>query len=335
MSITKTIHLSIYKDNLMKIQKTMAPSKVMAVVKADAYGHGIEHVAKAASDIGIELLGTLDIESALILRESGILTPCFAWLHSPTSNFSRAISENIELSASSVEELNRIADAGVAKVHLKVDTGLSRGGATASEWPKLTAVAGELAKQGRIHWVAVWSHLAGTSEASDLDSQKLFEAACEVANAHGFQGYRHLASSPGAFALPSTRYEMVRIGVSAFGTSPLDGVKASELGLGCPMQITTKVISEQKIGIGFLHGLFSNLSDKAWVSINGEKVHVRQIGHLESELSPGNYRVGDEVIVFGDGTNNAPTAEELCEMAGTITDEIFTGIKSEVSTYSL
>ena len=161
-----------------------------------------------------------------------------------------------------------------------------------------------------------------------------FEEASNRAFELGFTGYRHIASSPAAFSLPQARYELVRIGVSAFGTSPVEGKKASAFGLECPMTLTAEVIAPQAISIGFLHGYFSKLSGKAKVLIGGHEYLVTQIGPLASKIESGEYSEGDEVLVFDGEGSGAPTAEELCDLVDTVTDEIFTGIKANSTIYS-
>lgn len=335
MTVTKNIELGIYKENLQRIAAIMAPSKVMAVVKADAYGHGLVKTAKAASEAGVEFLGVLDIETGLILRKAGIETPAFAWLHSVHSNFSGAVQAGIELSAGSLSELEIIANAsGRAQVHLKIDTGLSRNGCRPELWVAFVTRAMELQAAGEIDVVAVWSHLSGTSTVDDELALDLFEDAVSKARDLGFAGYRHIASSPAAFSLPHSRYEMVRIGVSAFGTSPIEGVSASTLGLNAPMRLTAKVLSPGVISIGFLHGYFSQLAGRSQVEINGSLYRVTKIGPLASTIETGEYEPGDTVHVFGAETELAPTAEQLCELVGTVTDELFTGLKTNLTTYS-
>ena len=335
LSVTKHVDLEIYRENLRTVKATMAPAQVMAVVKADAYGHGLVEAARAATEAGCEILGVLDIETGLSLRKAGIETPAFAWLHSANSDFSSAVRLGIELSAGSVSELELIAKAsGRAQVHLKIDTGLSRNGCRPELWESLVERAFELEKAGEIDVVAIWSHLSGTSNDDDIKALELFDASVAIARRLGFNGYRHIASSPAAFAMPESRYEMVRIGVSAFGTSPLSNVAASKLGLGTPMEVTAEVISNGVISIGFLHGYLSKLEGLAQVEINSKLYKVNKIGPLASSIETGDYEPGDAVRIIGSEVQLAPTAEALCELVDTVTDELFTGLKANLTTYS-
>ena len=332
MTVQKLIDLAVYRRNLEHIVQTMAPARVMAVVKADAYGHGLIPISETAISAGIELLGVLDIETGLELRGAGVISATFAWLHSPQSNFDEAIEAEIELSASSLAELNSIAAAkGVAKVHLKIDSGLSRNGCRIEDWPELVSKAMELHRKREIDVVAIWSHLSGTSKDEDLKSIDKFVAAHRTAVNHGFNGYRHIAASPAAFSLPESRFDLVRIGVSAFGTSPVDGVAASEFGLQSPMSVCAQVIADGEISIGFLHGYFSSLSNRTRVVIGGQPYRVLEVGSLSSRIESGDYSLGDSVEVFG---GKAISAEELCKTVGTVTDELFTGMKADSVSYA-
>ncbi len=335
MSVKKIVDLTAYEDNLKTIEKLVSPSRVMAVIKADAYGHGLVESAKAAVAAGIDLLGVLDIETALELRKEGVSAKAFAWLHSPASNFGVAAQNNVELSVGSISELERIASsAGVASVHLKIDTGLSRNGCRIENWLELVTRAAELQKEGRIIWIAIWSHLSGASTEADEASIRVFERASEMAHKLGFTGYRHIASSPAAFSLPASRYDLVRIGVSAFGTSPIEGVSAHSLGLNQVMKLEAEVLGPGVISIGFLHGYFSLLAGKSHVAIGGRTYRVLEIGPVASKIEAGQYEVGDLVGIFGPENSEAPTAEELCVLVNTVTDELFTGLKANSVTYT-
>ena len=275
MTVTKHIDLSIYRENLRQIVGVMSPSRVMAVIKADGYGHGLVETAKAATDAGIDFLGVLDIETGLTLRKAGIETPAFAWLHSIDSDFGAAVFAGIDLSVGSMHELEAVSKTeGRAQVHLKIDTGLSRNGCRPEQWIPLVSRAMQLQSEGEIDVVAIWSHLSGTSIEEDTLALDKFEIASEQARNLGFSGYRHVASSPAAFALPQSRYDLVRIGVSAFGTSPIEGVSASSLSLSAPMTLTAEVLSPGIVSIGFLHGFFSQLAGKTHVEIEGKTYKV-------------------------------------------------------------
>jgi alanine racemase len=100
------------------------------------------------------------------------------------------------------------------------------------------------------------------------------------------------------------------------------------------MSVTAEVITPEIISIGFLHGYFSSLSGRAEVKIGERRYRVLEVGPLASKVEPGSYQVGDEVLVFGGENSGASTAEELCELVGTVTDELFTGLKTNSTIYT-
>ena len=161
------IDLDAIAANLATMRSKVSAPMVMGVVKADAYGHGMIQVARKLEAAGVDYLGVADIEEALALREAQIDLPILAWLHSPNETFVRAVDAGIELGVANAEQLNRIAKAAqhlgrVTRVHLKVDTGLGRNGASAAEWPELLKLAHGLVAEGFIQVVAIFSHLSST-----------------------------------------------------------------------------------------------------------------------------------------------------------------------------
>src|SRR4051812_17381601 len=137
----------------------------MAVVKADGYGHGLLPAARAVLAGGADALGVAVLEEALALRAAGVTAPLLAWLHAPGTEYAPALEAAVELSANAEWGLAEIVAAAratgrVARVHLCVDTGLSREGASAADWPGLVAAAVRAQADGEVEVVGLWSHLA-------------------------------------------------------------------------------------------------------------------------------------------------------------------------------
>jgi len=160
------INLDAIRGNVATLKRA-TPAEVMAVVKADGYGHGLLPVARAALAGGATWLGTAIIDEALLLRAAGIQVPILAWLWSPSESVAvaEAIRAGVDLSVSSTWALDTVLaaarDAGQrANVHLKIDTGLSRNGAYIDDWPDLVAAAAKAETGGEIAAVGVWSHFA-------------------------------------------------------------------------------------------------------------------------------------------------------------------------------
>ena len=354
------IDLNAVAHNFERFKEISRGAKVMGVVKANAYGHGMIEVARKLESVGIDYLGVADIDEALELRTAGVTTPVLAWLHSPSQDFIEAISRNVEIGVSSVEQLDRVARAAedtktVAKIHLKVDTGLSRNGATLDDWGVLVAGAADLVQQQLIHVVGVFSHLSSTSESDDRAQIANFNAAVDQAKAAGLEfELRHLTASDGTISYPDLGYEMVRVGIGLYGLAPFSDHRGSEYGLRPAMTAKSVVVQIKDVAadvgvsygylyrtgratrlalipVGYAEGLPRNASDvaanKFSVLVNGKRYEVASriaMDQFVIDVGDDEVSVGDEVILFGDPATGAPTADELALSASTINYEIVT-----------
>ena len=148
----------------LKLIKSKTSVQVLAVVKADAYGHGLVPVAKAAVAAGADWLGTALLEEGIALRAAGVKAPLICWLTPLGEDLKTAVKNNIDLSISSLELLKEVIDAGraaniVPRIHLEVDTGMTRGGVR-SDWPEFVAEIAKAVKDNGIEVVGLWSHFA-------------------------------------------------------------------------------------------------------------------------------------------------------------------------------
>ena len=214
------IDLDAIAYNLDVMRQRAGGVKVCGVVKANAYGHGMIEVARKLEEAGVDYLGVADVAEALELRRAGIDAPILAWLHDPHEMFVEALNEGIELGLANEDHLARVAAAAeitgrLARVHLKVDTGLNRNGASAAEWEGVLRQARGLVAEGFIQVVGIFSHLSSTGEAEDLAQIARFDAAVEQAREFGIKfELRHLTASDGSLNYPQAHYEMVRVGVA-------------------------------------------------------------------------------------------------------------------------
>jgi alanine racemase len=352
---TITIDLEVIANNYKTLKK-LTGGQVLAIVKADAFGHGMIQVSKKLESIGVDILGTADIDEAMELRHAGIKSPIMAWLHGKNTQFEEAISNDIELGASALATLEKIAAAAkkvgkVAKVHLKVDTGLGRNGSDLASWPALIEKAVELSASGVIELVGVFSHLSGTSEKDDLEQLRVFEVAIETASKLGATfKIRHIAASLAALRYPSTRFDMVRVGAAMYGIDPSPEVIARDFGLLPAMRVSSEVVHVKKVpaghgvSYGYLHrtkaestlalvpfgyteGFPRVATGQAEVSLNGKKYPVLARVAMDQfilDLGTDTAEVGDEVVIIGDSTKGEPSAEDLARAAGTINYEIVT-----------
>ena len=350
------IDLDAIVDNFENFKKRAAGAKVLAVVKANAYGHGLYEVALKLERAKVDYFGVADVDEALHLREGGLETPVLAWLHDPNDRFTEALDANVELGVANIEQLERIADAAritgkVAKLHLKVDTGLSRNGSSLEEWPSLIAATVDLVGKKLVEAVGVFSHLSSTSEADDRAQIAAFDAAVEQARELGLEfQLRHLTASDGTLSYPEANYEMVRIGVGLYGLSPfadhhsaeyalrpamtakalVTQVKRVQAGAGISYGYLARTKGETTLAlvpVGYAEGLPRNASGKAEVSINGKRYKIEsRIAMDQFVIDVGDDEVvaGDEVVIFGDPAAGVPSADDLAVAADTINYEIVT-----------
>lgn len=346
------IDLDAFRHNVRTLAAIAAPAETMLAVKADAYGHGMVPLARAALEAGASSLAVLDIPAALVLREAGITAPIFAWMHDPDARFAEAAEADVDLGISAVWQLDAIAAAGASRaprVHLKADTGLSRNGATEADWPELVraALAHDAAGAVRLH--AAWSHLADASPEDDAVALERLRRAVAVAEGLGARFERlHLAASSAGIRMPEARLDLVRFGIAAYGVSPFDDATARDLGLRPVMTLRSEVVSVKRVPaghgvsygltyrtaaestlalvpLGYADGIPRIATGRAAVSIGGRRHPI--VGRIAMDqvvvdVADAAVRVGDEVLVFGEGDRGEPTAEEWAGWAETIGDEI-------------
>ncbi|AIY01666.1 alanine racemase [Arthrobacter sp. PAMC 25486] len=259
------IDLSAIANNIRHLRELSAPAQFMAVVKADAYGHGAVQVAQTAVAAGAQWLGTAHIAEALALREAGIDAPVLSWLHTPLSDFTAAVANNIDLGCSGWE-LEHIVGAvraleRPARVHLKIDTGLGRNGCSREHWSALVDAAMGYQREGLIRVVGVFSHLAvaDAPERPETDEQlERFREAVAVAEAAGADlEVRHLANTPATLSRPDTHFDLVRVGLGIYGLSPFPDRTSAQLGLVPAMTLATHLALCKNVpaGQGVSYGL--------------------------------------------------------------------------------
>ncbi|WP_167139756.1 alanine racemase [Diaminobutyricimonas sp. TR449] len=339
MTATAVIDLDALRHNVRVLAQKASPAEVMLAVKADAYGHGIIPIAQAGLTAGATSLAVLEIPAGLALRRAGITVPLFAWLHGMHTDFAAGIEADIELGISAAWQLQAIADAGAdrpAVVHLKVDTGLSRNGASLEDWPALIDLALELERRGVLRVRAAWTHLADASVEADEDALALFHGAVQTAKDRGASfEILHMAASSAGIRMPEARFDLVRFGIAAYGISPFDDQSGADLGLRPVMSLRAPVISVDgsvaTVAAGFGDGVHALGAGKAAVLLGDARCRVLTVDvdtmtvRVESGATP-----GDEIVVFGDSRRGEPTAEQWADWSETIGDEIVTRVSARV-----
>lgn len=361
------IDLDAVRHNVGVIQRYAGAARVIGVVKADAYGHGVLPVARTVLDAGAAFLGVCHIDEALALRAGGITAPVISWLHVPDDAYADAVAADVDLGVSSVWELDQVTDAAVAtghqaRVHLKIDTGLGRNGATPEDWPELVRHAAKAQAGGRVKVVGQFSHLSCADEPEDpsnAEAGRRFQAAYEVMVAEGVPPeVRHLSNSPALFALPELHFNLVRPGLALYGLSPFEGRPHTEFGLRPAMTLEADVAAVKHvpagqgvsygltyrteapttlalIPVGYADGIPRSTSGRGVVQIRGRR--YTQVGkvamdqfvvdlHTEhSDVVP-----GDRAVLWSDGRDGEPTVDDWAAAAGTINYEMVTRIGTRV-----
>ena len=356
------IDLAAIRHNVSILAQRAARSGAvtMAVVKADGYGHGAVDVAAAALQAGAGALGVCSVDEALELRRSGIDAPVLAWLHAPGEDLAAGIAAGVDLGVYSEKQLDTAAAAAAqvgrsARVHLKVDTGLTRGGAYRSQWPGLVRAAAAAANRG-VEVVAVWSHLAHADDPGHpIISQQVrsFEQAYQVARDAGLRPLRHLANSAATLTRPDLHYDMVRPGIAVYGLSPVPGadyhlrpamtlrsqvamVKRVPAGEGVSYGHVWHTDRETTLALvpaGYADGVPRVLTGRLDVWLAGcRRPVVGRVCMDQVMVDCGDDPVaeGDEVIFFGAGDGagdqGMPTAAEWAGKLGTIHYEVVAGM---------
>jgi len=354
------VDVSAIKFNVEFLKKTSG-TKLLAVVKADAYGHGLVPVAQAALSAGADYLGVALLEEAVALREAGITAPILAWLVQPGSDFSQAISLDIDIAAASLKALSEIAAASrqmqkKARVHLEVDTGMTRGGFLV-EWDQLSS---EHVKD--IEIVGIFSHFARADEPEEKQNEEQllrFNEMVATLTSFGFtRVIKHLSNSAATLKNSAAAFDMVRTGIAMYGLSP--DVKtlgsSSSLGLRPAMQLraalylvkdvpagtpvgyggTESTKLDTRLGVvtmGYADGI-PRIARSAGVWHNGKRAPI--IGRVSMDqfvvdLGPDSKaQSGDWVTIFGNGSHGEYTADDWGAASQSINYEIVTRIGSRV-----
>ncbi|MFG2049278.1 alanine racemase [Micromonospora sp. NPDC048935] len=361
------VDLGAIADNVRAIA-SITGTDLMAVVKADGFGHGAVQVARAALGAGARWLGVTSVAEALALRDAGVTAPTLSWLHRPDDDFGGLVDAGVDVGVSTTTHLRAVADAahllGVpAMVQLKADTGLSRNGAAGDDWPELVGWARKYEREGAIRVRGVWSHLidADLPGAPELHRQvATFEEALRVARTAGLDpDLVHLANSAAALSAPRTRFDLCRIGIALYGVDPFGANGPGGFGLRAAMTVRTSVVNVKRVPagtsvsygpehvtaapttlallpLGYADGLPRATGGRGEVWLGGRRCPiVGRVAMDQCVVDAGDLPVaiGDPVVVFGpaEGDANPPTVVEWARWAGTNPHEILTGIGPRVA----
>ncbi|MFT4245146.1 MAG: alanine racemase [Micrococcaceae bacterium] len=360
------INLDAISHNISTFKKHTKTS-VMVVVKANAYGHAssaddIAEIVAAAEIGGADYAGVAHVDEAITLRKAGVKLPILAWLHTPTSNFAQATDLDIEIGISSYLDLTKCTKLSKTPVvHIKLDTGLGRNGITKAEQLGIFTKSLKLQEQGVIKVKGIFSHFAVADEPTRTETTEQlneFKAAIKLAKSIGLEfEVKHIANTAAAITRPDTYFDMVRVGIGAYGLKPLatdlplqptmtfktyiSKVKKVEADQGVSYGLNYKTKTETTLGlvpVGYADGI-PRTSKLGPVKYRGRTYQV--IGNVAmdqvvidfEDSDSTDYEVNasdqslNEVIVFGD---TEPTADDWGKAAGTINYEIVTRIGARV-----
>ena len=359
------VDLAAIRDNVAELRDRANGAAVMAIVKADAYGHGLVPAARAARAGGAEWLGTAVLEEAVMLRKAGVGGRILAWLAAPGERWSSAIEHDIDVSAYTQWAVAEIAEAAAAagrpaRVHLKVDTGLGRGGSAVADWPELVDTAAKAEADGVVSVVGLWSHFANAdapghpSIAAQLET---FRDAVHLAESRGIRPeVRHMANSPAILTRPDAFFDLIRPGLACYGLSPVpDQIRPADVGLRPAMSVRARLALVKRVpagqGVSYGHHYVTDRPTTLGLVplgyADGVPRHgsggdgapgapVLAAGRIRTvagrvcmdqfviDLGDTDAGAGDEVVLFGDGSAGEPTAQDWAEACRTISYEIVT-----------
>jgi alanine racemase len=351
------IDLGAIKDNASALVKHVGGAQVLAVVKADGYGHGMVPAATAALAGGASWLGVMHVAEASELRQAGLTAPVLCLLGAPDAPYEEAVRGDIDLGAGSAAVVGEIVAAAgragrPARLHLKADTGMSRGGATAADWPGLVSAALEAEAAGHARIVGIWSHLACADipgHPSISAQLAAFRSAVELAEKAGARPeVRHLANTPATLTLPEAWFDLVRTGGGIFGLSTLPGgppgwlrpamtvrtvlvqVKRVPAGTGVSYghrYFTSRETTLGLVPLGYAEGVPRQATNTAQVQVRGRRWTISGtvcMDQMVIDFGDEPVAPGDEVVLFGPGDSGEPTAQEWADALGTLSYDIVT-----------
>ena len=360
------VDLGAITANVRVLHERSATAELMAVVKADGYGHGLFEAARAAQAGGATWLGAAQQAEAIALRDAGFGGRIFTWLHVPGNDFGEALTRDLDVAASAPWALDAIVEGAratgrTARVHLKADTGLGRNGAYGQDFLDLVAAARLHEAEGTVRVVGVWSHFAYADEPDHPTvrrQREVFEEAVRAAESAGCElEVRHLANSAATLTNASVHYDLVRPGIAVYGLTPVPQLGGPDAyGLTPAMTLTARLSLVKRVPagqgvsyghayitpretvlglvpLGYADGIPRNATNVGPVAVHGRPNVIAGrvcMDQFVVDLGPDSTaREGDEVVLFG-ADPEGPTAQGWADATGTISYEIVTRVGPRV-----
>ncbi|OBI80960.1 alanine racemase [Mycobacterium asiaticum] len=359
------VDLGAIAHNVRVLREHAGNAEVMAVVKADGYGHGATRVAYAALAAGAAELGVATVDEALALRAAGIGEPVLAWLHPPGFDFGPALAGDVQIAVSSARQLEEVLEAvrrtdTQAVVTVKVDTGLNRNGVAPAEYPAVLNGLRKAVAAEEIRLRGLMTHMvyadAPEEPINDLQAKRFREMLAYARDQKVDFEVAHLSNSSATMVRPDLTFDLVRPGIAVYGLSPVP--KLGDMGLipamsvKCPVALVKSIKAGEGVSyghtwvaprdtnvallpIGYADGVIRSLGGRLEVLINGRRRPGAGrvcMDQFVVDLGPGqpDVREGDEAILFGPGSIGEPTAQDWADLVGTIHYEVVTGIRGRI-----
>jgi alanine racemase len=359
------VDLGAIQHNVRVLREHAGRAQVMAVVKADGYGHGAVEVARAALAAGAAELGVATVDEALALRAAGVNAPVLAWLHPPGIDFGPALLADVQIAVSSLRQLDELLAAvrrtgRTAAVTLKVDTGLNRNGVPLAQYPTMLTALGRAIAEDAIRLRGLMSHMVYADQPNnpinDLQAQRFTDILALTRDHKVPFEVAHLSNSSATMTRPELAFDMVRPGIALYGLSPVPTLGDMGLMPAMTVKCTVALVKSIRAGegvsyghtwiaqqdttvalmpIGYADGVFRSLGGRLEVQINGRRrpgVGRICMDQFLVDLGPGAVDVadGDEAILFGPGTRGEPTAQEWADLLDTIHYEVVTSPRGRI-----
>jgi alanine racemase len=338
-------------------QAVGAGVEIIAVVKANAYGHGAAPVALELERLGVERLATFSTAEAVALREAGVRQPLIVLGHSFPGDAAPAAAHAITLTVDGAPLAEALAAEGrrrgaPSRIHIKVDTGLHRFGLAPDD---AVALAERLRGLDGIEVEGLWTHMANADEADDSFSERQWDAFAKVANRLDWIPYRHASNSATALRRPELRLDGVRLGLSLYGISPSEFVPTPELepvlslkariarlvrlepGEGVSYGLTWRAKRPSLVAlvpVGYGDGWRRNLGNRGSVLVGGRRCpmvgRVMMDGFIADVTDVPGVAVSDEVVLLGRQGNEAIGPAEVARLVDTISWDVLASLQARL-----
>jgi alanine racemase len=341
------------------MRQTNPAGGLMAVVKADGYGHGAVPVTRAALAAGVTRLGVATPGEAVALRAAGIAVPVLAWLWPPGEAVGAALAQDVELGVASLAHLDAVLDQAAGRVpgiHVKLDTGLGRGGVGPRDVAEVLDAVAAAERAGRVRVVGLMSHLASADVPGDPSVAEQIATFRRLLAAAAERGIipevRHLANTAGLIDHPDSRFDLARVGIGGYGLNPVATpvplrpamtlratvalTKRVPAGQGVSYGLTYRTAAETTLALiplGYADGIPRAASNRGEILVAGRRRRIAgrvAMDQVVVDCGDDPVAAGDPAIVFGPGDLGEPTARDWAGYCDTIDYEIVTRIGPRV-----